>query len=151
MGERHLCPVCLGRGQERFWAKDPDPPSPRPCHGCGGFGWILLGIGIQEPHPEDKLEPLIDIDVNLQPKTTRRMKLMETSNSLILTLYRHWSKLYRWGKPLDMFNSFREPTTLTVNAFRTWLNDLQHVEPSEYAPYERRMLDEFYKEDKENE
>jgi len=44
-----ICPVCGGNGKvDRTRFTDSNALQEKPCHGCGGSGWVMVA-GVQEP------------------------------------------------------------------------------------------------------
>ena len=46
MAHAEICPVCSGKGQVALSAPFTTGAT-RPCHGCGGTGWVM----VQDPAP----------------------------------------------------------------------------------------------------
>jgi len=45
MAHSEVCPVCRGRGiveAHPEWQTDINASTPKPCHGCGGLGWVSV-------------------------------------------------------------------------------------------------------------
>lgn len=50
-----ICPVCEGKGKVYdVWEPGGTAPPTHTCHGCGGLGWVTVGV---EPNPYWKYIP----------------------------------------------------------------------------------------------